>query len=158
MIRNPFGVSRVAGAALLAVGLMLTGCATSNEAGGGPSSAAKTGGLGALAGAGLGAIIGHQSGDAGKGALIGAAAGGAGGYILGNEKDKEQMQADLQATQAQAAQAASQANTVIINVHNSNGSITPVTLTRQANLYVGPKGEQYTTLPTEEQLKKVYGF
>lgn len=149
MINHKRGL-QVAGAVLVA-GLALTGCATSKDAGGGASSAAKTGGLGALAGAGLGAIIGHQSGHTGEGAAIGAAAGGAGGYILGNEKDKTQMQSDIQAAQAQAS-------TVIINVHNSNGSITPVTLTRQGNLYVGPKGEQYTTLPTEDQLKQVYGF
>ena len=142
----------------IVIGLALTGCATSQESGGGPSSAAKTGGLGALAGAGLGAIIGHQSGHTAEGAAIGAATGGVGGYVLGNEKDKAQTQADLQAAQAQANQASIQANTVIINVHNSNGSITPITLTRQGNLYVGPKGEQYTALPTEEQLKTVYGF
>ena len=146
---------QAAGTALV-VGLAFTGCATSQN--GGPSSAAKTGGLGALAGAGLGAVIGHQSGHTAEGAAIGAAAGGGGGYVLGNEKDKAQTQADVQAAQAQANQASIQANTVIINVRNSNGSITPITLTRQGNIYVGPKGEQYTTLPTEEQLKTVYGF
>ena len=156
MNSNRLGYLQAAGAALV-VGLAFTGCATSQESGG-PSSAAKTGGLGALAGAGLGAIIGHQSGHTAEGAAIGAATGGVGGYVLGNEKDKAQTQADLQAAQAQANQASIQANTVIINVHNSNGSITPITLTRQGNIYVGPKGEQYTALPTEEQLKTVYGF
>ena len=135
--------------AAIVIGLSLTGCATSD--GTGPSSAAKTAGLGTLAGAGLGAIIGHQSGHTAEGALIGAGAGAAGGYMVGNEKDKAQ-------TQSQINEARAQANTVIINVHNSNGSITPVTLTRQGNLYVGPKGEQYTALPTEEQLQKIYGF
>jgi len=138
----------VAGAAL-AAGLALTGCATSE--GSGPSSAVKSAGVGTLAGAGLGAIIGHQSGETGKGAAIGAAAGAAGGYLIGNEKDKAQMKSDTAAAQEQA-------NTVVINVTNSNGSITPVTLKRQGNLYIGPKGEQYTALPTEEQLRKVYGF
>ena len=135
--------------AAIVIGLALAGCATSD--GTGPSSAAKTAGLGTLAGAGLGAIIGHQSGHTAEGAAIGAGAGAVGGYIVGNEKDKAAMQSQLNATQAQA-------NTVVINVSNSNGSITPVTLTRQGNLYVGPKGEQYTSLPTEEQLRKVYGF
>ena len=137
--------------AAIVIGLALAGCATSQESGGGPSSAAKTAGLGTLAGAGLGAIIGHQSGHTAEGAAIGAGAGAVGGYIVGNEKDKAAMQNQVNAAQAQA-------NTVIINVTNSNGSITPVTLTRQGNLYVGPKGEQYTSLPTEEQLRKVYGF
>ena len=39
---------------------------------------------GSAVGAGLGAIIGHQSGDTGKGALIGAAAGGLGGALIGD--------------------------------------------------------------------------
>ena len=148
MNRNRIGYGQAAGVAMI-VSLAFIGCATSD--GTGPSSAAKTAGLGTLAGAGLGAIIGHQSGHTAEGAAIGAGAGAVGGYILGNEKDKAQTQSQLNAVQAQA-------NTVIINVTNSNGSITPVTLTRQGNLYVGPKGEQYTSLPTEEQLRKVYGF
>ena len=150
MISNRLGTLQAAGAVLV-VGLALAGCATSQESGGGASSAAKTGGLGALAGAGLGAIIGHQSGHTAEGAAIGAGAGALGGYVLGNEKDKAQTQSQINAVQAQA-------NTVVINVANSNGSLTPVTLTRQGNVYVGPKGEQYTTLPTEDQLKTVYGF
>jgi hypothetical protein len=149
------GYGQAAGIAM-AVGLAFTGCATSD--GTGPSSAAKTAGLGTLAGAGLGAIIGHQSGNTAEGAAIGAGAGAVGGYILGNEKDKAQTQSQVNAAQEQANQAMIQANTVVINVTNSNGSITPVTLTRQGNLYVGPKGEQYTSLPTEDQLRKVYGF
>ncbi len=148
MNRNRMSYGQAAGVAMV-VGLAFTGCATSD--GTGASSGAKTAGLGTLAGAGLGAIIGHQSGHTAEGAAIGAGAGAVGGYILGNEKDKAQTQAQINAANAQA-------NTVIINVNNSNGSITPVTLTRQGNLYVGPKGEQYTSLPTEEQLRKIYGF
>ncbi len=155
MNRNRMITGQAAGVAIV-VGLAFTGCATSD--GTGPSSGAKTAGIGTLAGAGLGAIIGHQSGHTAEGALIGAGTGAVGGYIIGNEKDKAQTQSQLNAAQAQANQATIAANTVVINVANSNGSITPVTLTRQGNIYVGPKGEQYTTLPTEEQLRKVYGF
>lgn len=147
MNRKRMGYGYAAGAAMM-IGLALTGCASDPT---GPSSAAKTAGLGTLAGAGLGAIIGHQSGHTAEGAAIGAGAGAVGGYVIGNEKDRAQ-------TQSQINEARAQANTVIININNSNGSITPITLTRQGNLYVGPKGEQYTTLPTEEQLRKVYGF
>ncbi len=149
MNRKRIGAGQAVGLAMV-VGLAFTGCATSPD-GTGASSGAKTAGLGTLAGAGLGAIIGHQSGHTAEGAAIGAGAGAVGGYILGNEKDKAQTQAQINAANAQA-------NTVIINVNNSNGSITPVTLTRQGNIYVGPRGEQYTSLPTEEQLRKVYGF
>ena len=128
----------------------VTGCATSSY-GGQTSKAAQNGLLGTLLGAGLGAIVGHQSGETEAGAALGAAVGGIGGYVLGNEQDKTQMQ-------AQTAQALQSANTVLINVKNTNGSVTPVTLTRQGNFYVGPRGEQYIALPTEDQLRPVYGF
>ena len=48
--------------------------------------------------------------------------------------------------------------TLVVNVRNANGSYTPVTLRRQGNVYVGPRGEQYLLVPTEEQLKDVYGL
>lgn len=141
-------------AAVAVMALALSACATNGK----PSKGTGGALLGSAAGAGLGAIIGHQSGETGKGAAIGAGAGALGGYIIGNEMDKSETQQQLDATQAQAAAAAEAANTVVINVTNSNGSVTPVTLRRQGNVYVGPKGEQYTALPTEQQLKPVYGF
>lgn len=52
------------------------------------SAAKNDAGTGAILGAGAGAIIGHQSGNAGKGAALGGLLGGAGGYAVGNEKDK----------------------------------------------------------------------
>lgn len=45
---------------------------------------------GSVIGAGLGAIIGHQSGETGKGALIGGAAGALLGGAVGNQQDKQQ--------------------------------------------------------------------
>lgn len=48
----------------------------------------KGAGIGALAGAGLGAIIGHQSGHTTEGALIGGAAGAVGGGLIGNQMGK----------------------------------------------------------------------
>ena len=50
------------------------------------------------------------------------------------------------------------ANTVIVNVYNTNGSITPVELRIQGTVFVGPRGEHYLALPTQEQLQPVYGF
>lgn len=47
--------------------------------------------------------------------------------------------------------------TVVINVPNSNGSYTPVTLTKSGNGYVGPQGEFYSQHPTVDQLKALYG-
>ncbi len=49
-------------------------------------------------------------------------------------------------------------NTVLVNVSNSNGSYTPVTLRREGGSYIGPRGERYLRMPTEEQLQRVYGL
>ncbi|MBI2433826.1 MAG: hypothetical protein HYV26_13245 [Candidatus Hydrogenedentes bacterium] len=62
---------------VLAIGLL--GCNT--MAGGGALA-------GTALGAGLGAVVGNQSGNAGEGALIGGAAGAVTGAIIGNELDK----------------------------------------------------------------------
>ncbi len=115
----------------------------------GCESDAQTGGaIGALAGAGIGQLAGGDT----ESTLIGAAVGGGAGYVIGNEQDKKKMKAEIEASKQTAT------NTVTINVVNSNGSITPVVLRVQGNVYVGPKGEQYMNLPTPEQLKPVYGF
>ena len=60
-------------AALLSLSIGISGCATPEG---------RAGLTGAAIGAGLGAIIGNQSGRAGEGALIGAAAGGLTGLIV----------------------------------------------------------------------------
>lgn len=48
--------------------------------------------------------------------------------------------------------------TLVVNIRNANGSYTPVTLRREGNVYVGPRGERYLSVPTEDQLKDVYGL
>ena len=48
--------------------------------------------------------------------------------------------------------------TLVINIRNDNGSYTPVTLRREGGTYIGPRGERYLSVPTEEQLKAVYGL
>jgi uncharacterized protein YcfJ len=108
--------------------------------------------LGGAIGAGAGAIIGHQSGHATGGALIGGAVGGGTGYVVGNEQDKKQAQSQTGAVTQQ------QTGAVSVNITNSNGSVTPVKLTRQGSNYVGPRGEVYDHFPTEAELKPVYGF
>jgi hypothetical protein len=47
---------------------------------------------------------------------------------------------------------------VTVWITNSNGSRTTVTLTRQGGYYIGPRGEYYTGMPTNEQLRVGYGF
>lgn len=51
------------------------------------------------------------------------------------------------------------AATTAVMVENSNGSRTPVELEPLGgNQWKGPRGEIYDGLPTDEQLKEVYGF
>jgi hypothetical protein len=127
---------------LVFAGVFVGGCETQGQ----------TGALiGSGAGAGIGAIVGHQKGKAAEGALIGGAVGGGAGYIVGNEADKKQQAQQMQGMQQEM-------NSALVNIHNSNGSTSVVKLTRSGVGYVGPRGEYYDHLPTEAELKPVYGF
>ena len=115
---------------------------------GGCESGGQTGALiGSAAGAGIGAL----AGDSTKDTLIGAAVGGGAGYIIGSEQDKKKAA-------AQREQLRQEMNIVAVNVTCSNGSIIQVRLTKDGVGYKGPRGEYYPTLPTEDQLRPVYGF
>jgi hypothetical protein len=46
---------------------------------------------------------------------------------------------------------------ITINVPNSKGGFTPVTLKKYKNGYIGPQGEYYEGNPTIAQLKVLYG-
>ncbi len=48
--------------------------------------------------------------------------------------------------------------TITLWITNSNGSRTSVQLTKEGYWYVGPRGELYDRIPTNEQLRVVYGF
>lgn len=115
----------------------------------GCQSDAQTGALiGGAAGAGIGQLAGKDT----KSTLIGAAVGSGAGYMLGNEADKKKTKAEMEGVRQEM-------NTVSVNVTNSNGSMTPVTLRKQGVGYIGPKGEYYNSLPTSEQLRQAgYGF
>jgi uncharacterized protein YcfJ len=117
---------------------------------------------GTLIGAGGGALAGQAIGHNTTGTLIGAGVGAVGGYIVGNEMDKSKakQQQQITAPQQQTYNApASEANTVTVWLSNSNGSQTAVKLTRNADgSLTGPKGERYQTMPSESQLKQVYGM
>lgn len=114
----------------------------------GCESDAQTGALiGGAAGAGIGQLAGGDT----EATLIGAAVGSGAGYMLGNEGDKKKAAADRQSIRQEM-------NTVMVNVTNSNGSVIQVPLRKQGVGYVGPRGEYYDTLPTEDQLRPVYGF
>jgi outer membrane protein OmpA-like peptidoglycan-associated protein len=70
--------------ALMSASLLagMTSCAGVNKT-------AQGGAIGAGAGAVVGGVIGHQSGNTAKGAIIGAVIGGAAGGIIGHEMDQQ---------------------------------------------------------------------
>jgi hypothetical protein len=51
-----------------------------------------------------------------------------------------------------------QDSTITVWITNSNGSKTSVQLTRHGGWYIGPRGEYYDQMPTNEQLRLAYGF
>jgi len=118
--------------------LFVTGCESDAQVG----SA-----IGALAGAGIGQLAGGDS----EATLIGAAVGGAAGYMLGNEGDRRKAQAER-------AYMHQEMRAVAVNITNSNGSVSQVRLRRQGVGYVGTRGEYYHRLPTEDELRPIYGF
>ncbi len=118
----------------------------------GCESDAQTGvGVGGLLGAGAGQLIGGDT----KSTLIGAGVGAGAGYIVGNELDKKKTQAK---TQAEMNQLRAEMNVVTVNVTNSNGSKSQVRLQKQGVGYVGPRGEYYDHVPTDEELRPIYAF
>ncbi len=114
----------------------------------GCESEAQTGALlGSAIGAGVGALAGGDT----EATLIGAAVGGGAGYMLGGEGDKKKAAADRD-------QIRDEMNIVTVWVTNSNGSKIPVKLRKSGPNYVGPRGETYNSLPTQDQLRPIYGF
>ena len=77
---------------------------------------------------------------------------------LGHVADRSRRVVERRAAAVLGATTSRSAGTVVIFVVNSNGSMTPVTLRRRGNVYVGPMGEWYGAPPIQEQLKPVYGF
>jgi hypothetical protein len=105
----------------------------------------------ALLGTALGAGVGALAGGDTEGALIGAAVGGGTGYIVGNESDKKKTSQEMASVRAEQ-------DTVTVWITNSNGSTIPVKLRKSGPGYIGPRGEHYAQMPSNEDLAKVYGF
>jgi len=103
--------------------------------------------IGALAGAGIGQLAGGDT----EATLIGAAVGAGAGYMLGNETDKKASAAERDAIR-------SDLSSTVVWITNSNGSQVPVRLAKNGPAYIGPRGEIYNQLPTQNQLRPVYGF
>ncbi len=93
----------------------------------------------ALIGGVVGVVVGHQYDEDCKGAAIGAAIGAAGCYL--NQYDE-----------------LASADDVVIEVAGVDGSITPVVLRKQDGVYVCRNGERYDQLPSQEELRLVYGL
>lgn len=107
---------------------------------------------GTIGGAATGALIGGIAGNNIKGInkTEGAIAGALVGGLLGNTMGRQQDQ--INAIDART-------NYMTVSVRNSNGSVTPVQLSRvQGDIWRGPRGEQYNGVPSEGQLRQLYGF
>lgn len=107
-----------------------------------------------LCGALIGGIIGHQSDETEAGIEVGAAIFGVGALLSeidSASKPKNTDNADDQVRYSPVSE------TYVIDVHNSNGTITPVEIKKKGETYIGPKNEQYKELPSEEQLRPTYG-
>ena len=145
-------------AVVVALAIACAGCATQSgqpTAGRGTATGAA---LGAALGAGAGLIAGNNVKGISKaeGAVAGAVVGGLLGGVMGHQRDAATRQNASVNQRLNSVE--QQANTTVINIANSNGSTTPVVLHRSGNQWVGPRGEVYNNLPTEGQLKLVYGF
>ncbi len=131
-----------------AAAVMASGCVTTQQD---PTLQATA--LGAGIGAGLGAILGHNLGGGGNDRALGAAAGA---LIGGTLARQHAQQAELQRRVDHLQQ---QQFYTTVWIQNSNGSRTPVLLRMtEGGQYIGPRGEYYPSMPTEEQLRAVYGL
>ncbi len=103
----------------------------------------------AIIGAIVGGVVGHQSDEPGEGAAVGAALFGVG--ALFGEIDRQHEKIEHKHDDGCAEE-------VVIQVRNDNGSTMPIVLKKKGSTYIGPKGEHYEQLPTQEQLKPLYGL
>ncbi len=120
---------------------------------------------GTVSGAALGALLGGVAGNnigglnSAEGAVAGALVGGLLGHQSGSRQQTiDNQQAQISSQQSQINAVRQEASTHVVNITNSNGSITPVVLHREGNQWRGPRGELYNSLPTATQLKPYYGL
>ncbi len=134
---------------IAALALSFSGCATAD-----PSRQSEANGtvMGAALGGVLGGAIGHNAGDR-HNTLLGVVLGATIGGLVGNQMGQQQDAVRSRYLALEQAQ-----NTVTMMVRDSNGSYTPVVLRRYGYLFVGPRGEYYTVLPSDDQLRPLYGF
>jgi hypothetical protein len=136
----------------LIASLVLSACGGCSSDNGGDSGRLKLHPIyeSALWGAAIGGIIGHQSDEAANGAALGAGIFALGSLLKQTDKMPPKPREEKPEDEGEKE--------VVINIHNDNGSTTPVVLKKKGGTYMGPNGEHYKRLPTEEQLKPVYGL
>lgn len=93
----------------------------------------------ALIGGVVGVIVGHQYDEDCRGAAIGAAIGALGSFL--EQADDLTMTED-----------------VVVDVASENGSIVPVVLKKKEGIYLCPNGESYHQLPSQEELRIIFGL
>lgn len=59
---------------------------------------------------------------------------------------------------AEVREVPAETGALTVRINNSDGSVVIIRLRRHGSGYVGPRGEYYENLPTEAQLRPVYGF
>ncbi|MCX7819547.1 MAG: glycine zipper 2TM domain-containing protein [Kiritimatiellae bacterium] len=134
--------------AISTAAVLTAGCVTTRT-----DPAVQATALGAGIGAGLGAILGHNLGGSRNDRALGAAAGALlGGALAHHHAQQAALQQRIDHLQQQQLY-------TTVWVQNSNGSRTPVLLRiTEGGQYIGPRGEYYPSMPSEEQLRTVYGI
>jgi hypothetical protein len=137
----------------LAVTIIISasGCSGGKGSGSHIFNAAVIGGV-------IGGIIGHQSDETEAGIAVGATLFGVGAALAEMDKQHHTPSKEAHENMVKNDKAESIRETYIIEIHNSNGSVTSVKIRRKGSVYIGPNDERYDELPTEEQLKPVYGL
>jgi len=93
----------------------------------------------ALIGSLAGVIVGHQYDEDCAGAVTGAIIGGTGCFLRQVDDLKD-------------------GKNVTVNITNNEGKIIQVALKYKNGFYVCPHGERYSTLPSHEELRVVFGL
>ena len=93
----------------------------------------------ALVGGLVGTIVGHQHDEDCAGAVVGAIIGGTGCFLKQVDELKDE-------------------ENVTINVTNNEGKTIQVALKYKDGFYICPHGEHYNTLPSQEELRVVFGL